>query len=123
MKCCSGSHFKIIQIFLVFILTTATVSHAQMRKLAADTTVITEDQVTVKGERISYTAEAGTQPVWGEDGQPIASLFYVYYTKKDVDDVSRRPLVFSFNGGPGSASVWMHIGYTGPLFLNIDPCF
>lgn len=93
---------------------------AQVRKLAADTTVVTEDEVTVKGERIAYTAEAGTQPVWGEDGKPIASLFYVYYTRNDVDDRARRPLVFSFNGGPGSASVWMHIGYTGPRFLMID---
>ena len=90
-------------------------TNAQERKLAVDSTVVTEDKVTIKGERISYIAEAGTQPVWGEEGQPIASLFYVYYRKQDVDDVSRRPLVFSFNGGPGSASVWMHIG-----FLKID---
>ncbi|MEX0660212.1 MAG: carboxypeptidase [Balneolaceae bacterium] len=79
-----------------------------------------QDQVTIKGEQIPYSATAGTQPVWDDDGEAIASLFYVYYQRTDVDDKSSRPLVISFNGGPGSASVWMHIGYTGPRFLAID---
>jgi len=85
-----------------------------------ESAVTTQDQVTINGQRIRYEATAGTQTVWGDDGEPIASLFYVYYRRTDVEDVSTRPLVFSFNGGPGSASVWMHIGYTGPRFLNID---
>lgn len=93
---------------------------AQSRHIEVDSSVVTEDEVTINGETISYTATAGTQPVWGEDNEPIASLFYVYYQRHDVDDIANRPLVFSFNGGPGSASVWMHIGYTGPRFLNID---
>ncbi len=90
------------------------------RALEPESAVTTEDSVTIDGERIHYEATAGTQPVWGEDGEAIASLFYVYYRRTDVEDVGERPLVFSFNGGPGSASVWMHIGYTGPRFLKID---
>ncbi|MFU8833284.1 MAG: S10 family peptidase [Wenzhouxiangella sp.] len=90
------------------------------RMVEAESTVTTEGQVTINGQRIGYQATAGTQPVWGEDGKAIASLFYVYYQRSGVEDVSTRPLVFSFNGGPGSASVWMHIGYTGPRFLRID---
>ena len=93
---------------------------AQERFLEIDSYVKTDDYVTINGERIPYRAKAGTQPVWGEDGKPLASLFYVYYRRTDVTDLSRRPIIFSFNGGPGSASVWMHIGYTGPHFLNID---
>ncbi len=93
---------------------------AQSRQIEIESAVTTQDQVTINGQRISYTATAGTQPVWGDDGKPIASLFYVYYKRDGVDDQSRRPIVFSFNGGPGSASVWMHIGYTGPRFLAID---
>jgi len=93
---------------------------AQQMYLPADTAFTSEATVTVNGETIPYTATAGTQPVWNEDGDVDASLFYVYYERSDVDDKSTRPLVFSFNGGPGSASVWMHIGYTGPRFLNID---
>jgi carboxypeptidase C (cathepsin A) len=80
----------------------------------------TVHEVTIKGERIPYTTTVGNQPVWNEDGVAEASLFYTYYERSDVDDNSRRPLVISFNGGPGSASVWMHIGYTGPKLLKID---
>jgi carboxypeptidase C (cathepsin A) len=69
--------------------------------------------VTIKGQRVSYRATAGNQPVWDSDGRPIASVFYVYYERSDIRDRATRPLVISFNGGPGSASVWMHIGYTG----------
>ncbi|MFX6202049.1 hypothetical protein ABTF50_21850, partial [Acinetobacter baumannii] len=47
-------------------------------------------------------------------------LFYVYYERTDVKEKATRPLVISFNGGPGTASVWMHIGYTGPRLINID---
>ena len=55
-----------------------------------------------------------------EDGKPIATLFYTYYRRTDVKNASHRPLIFSFNGGPGSASVWMHLAYTGPKILKID---
>ena len=105
---------------LLILLLTGSSAFAQERTVEIDSSVTTEDHVTINGERIPYIATAGTQPVWNEDGKPSASLFYVYYRRSDIDDVSERPLVFSFNGGPGSASVWMHIGYTGPRFLNID---
>lgn len=90
------------------------------RVLEAESSVITNHEVTVKGQRFPYTAEAGTQPVWDEKGKPVASLFYTYYERTDVEDRASRPLVISFNGGPGSASVWMHIAYTGPRILQID---
>ncbi|MFC4721965.1 S10 family peptidase [Geojedonia litorea] len=93
---------------------------AQERTLPVDTTIITKHNITVKGVNFSYTAATGTQPVWDADGQPVASLFYTYYTRDNVKDRASRPLIISFNGGPGSASVWMHIAYTGPRILNID---
>ncbi|MEP2667919.1 MAG: carboxypeptidase [Cyclobacteriaceae bacterium] len=93
---------------------------AQDRKLPADTTVTTTHEVTVKGKRFPYTASTGTQPVWDKDGKVIASLYYTYYERSDVKDRASRPLLISFNGGPGSASVWMHIAYTGPRVLLID---
>jgi carboxypeptidase C (cathepsin A) len=110
-------------IFFSILLTLSLYSYdlnAQVRALEIDSKVVTNDQVTINGQRVPYEVTAGTQPVWGDDGEPIASLFYVYYRRSDVNDISTRPLVFSFNGGPGSASVWMHIGYTGPRFLAID---
>ncbi|HSG48241.1 MAG TPA: hypothetical protein VLA43_10545, partial [Longimicrobiales bacterium] len=93
---------------------------AQDVRLPVDTAVITTHQVTIRGARVPYSATVGTLPVFGEDGRPVASLLYTYYRRTDVEDVARRPLVISFNGGPGSASIWMHIGYTGPKQLVID---
>ncbi|MEX0720447.1 MAG: carboxypeptidase [Balneolaceae bacterium] len=79
-----------------------------------------QHEVTINGNKISYEATVGNQPVWDESGKPIASLFYTYYERSNVRNLEKRPLVISFNGGPGSASVWMHVGYTGPKLLNID---
>lgn len=90
------------------------------RTSKVDWSETSEHQVTIKGKKVPYTATVGNQPVWNDSGKPIASLFYTFYQRSDVKDNSRRPLVFSFNGGPGSASVWMHIGYTGPKKLKID---
>ena len=95
-------------------------SHSQKRELPVDTIVITNHTTTIKSEKISYQAQTGTQPVWDIDGNPIASLFYTYYKRTDIKNVNERPLIFSFNGGPGSASVWMHLAYTGPKILKID---
>lgn len=105
---------------LTFVFALGTESHAQDRKLDTELVSVKESTVTIKGQRVPYRATAATQPVWNADGEEIASLFYVYYERTDVRDKTTRPLVFSFNGGPGSASVWMHIGYTGPRFLKID---
>jgi carboxypeptidase C (cathepsin A) len=93
---------------------------AQDARLPVDTAIVTEHVVTIEGQRVPYTAEVGTQPVFGPDGEPVASLLYTYYQRSDVQDRTARPLMISFNGGPGSASVWMHIGYTGPRLVKID---
>ncbi|MEQ9591445.1 MAG: carboxypeptidase [Cyclobacteriaceae bacterium] len=96
------------------------VGYGQERMLPADTSVVTTHEVTVKGKRFPYTATTGTQPVWNKDGEVIASLYYTYYERSDIKDRASRPLLISFNGGPGSASVWMHVAYTGPRVLQID---
>ena len=89
-------------------------------ELPVDTIVSTTHSVIIKGKTINYTAETGTQPVWNEAGEPVASLFYTYYKRNGIQNTENRPLVISFNGGPGSASVWMHLAYTGPRVLKID---
>jgi len=94
--------------------------NAQHRNIAIDTTVVTSQTTTINGAKIFYTATTGTQPVWDELGKPIATLFYTYYKKTTKENSANRPLLISFNGGPGSASVWMHVAYTGPKVLNID---
>ncbi len=94
--------------------------HSNSNLLNPDRTVITEYTVTVKGNKIPYKAIAGTIPVWNDSGKVIAGVFFTYYERSDVKDRAARPLVISFNGGPGTPSVWMELGYTGPRLLNID---
>ena len=97
-----------------------TISVAQDRTLEPESAITTKHTVTIKNKLIPYTATAGTQPVWNKDGKVIASLFYTYYKRTDIKNDVSRPLLISFNGGPGSASVWMHVAYTGPQILKID---
>jgi carboxypeptidase C (cathepsin A) len=78
-------------------------------KFNPDEKVITQHLTTIKGQKVPYQATTGTMPVWDEDGKTIAGIFYTYYERSDVNDRAKRPLVISFNGGPGSASVWMQI--------------
>ena len=93
---------------------------AQERQIPIDTLVVTNHTTNIKGFSISYQAQTGTQPVWNEDGKPMATLFYTYYKRTNDKSKAPRPIIFSFNGGPGSASVWMHVAYTGPNILRID---
>ena len=93
---------------------------AQKREIPVDTVIVTNHTTEIKGKTVNYQAQTGTQPVWDAEGNPIASLFYTFYRRTDVKKGSERPLIFSFNGGPGSASVWMHLAYTGPKILKID---
>lgn len=92
----------------------ATKTAAFNRALNLDQKSEKTGEVTIKGQRVPYKVTASTQPVWDEEGKAIAGLFYVYYERTDVSNKETRPLVISFNGGPGTASVWMHLGYTGP---------
>ena len=105
---------------LLLLMLSGTMLIAQNRQLPADTTVVTNHSTTIKGKKVLYQATTGTQPVWNADGKVIAALYYTYYKRTDVGSNPARPLVISFNGGPGSASVWMHVAYTGPKVLNID---
>src|SRR5260370_12909230 len=76
--------------------------------------VTSKHSLRIAGQEIKYTATAGTILLKLEDGTPKASIFYVAYTKDDVSDFAQRPITFSFNGGPGSSSVWLHLGAFGP---------
>ncbi len=107
-------------LLLSAVFLTINILSAQDRKLPVDTTVVTQHSVTVNGTNFNYTATTGTQPVWDEMGKPVASLHYTYYTRNSIKDRASRPLLISFNGGPGSGSVWMHLAYTGPRILKID---
>jgi len=76
--------------------------------------IITHHEIHVSGKALKYTATAGMMPIRDAKGETEAHMFFVSYTLDGVSDASRRPLMFSFNGGPGSASVWLHLGAIGP---------
>ena len=90
------------------------------RKLQIDKQITSKGEATIKGQKVPYKVTVGSIPVWNEDGVEIAGVFFNYFERTDVTNQALRPLVFSFNGGPGTASVWMMIGYTGPRILNVD---
>jgi carboxypeptidase C (cathepsin A) len=75
---------------------------------------VTEHELTVGGKTIKYQATAGYMVLKTEKGEPRANIFFVAYTKLGESDPAKRPLTFSFNGGPGSSSVWLHLGALGP---------
>ena len=75
--------------------------------------VVTHHTMTVNGKALAYTATAGRLPLKRADGKIEAEMFFVAYTL-DGQDAAKRPLTFAFNGGPGSASVWLHMGALGP---------
>ena len=75
--------------------------------------VVTHHEIAVNGKTLSYTATTGRLPIKRGDGKIEAEMFFVAYTL-DGQDSGKRPLTFAFNGGPGSASVWLHMGALGP---------
>ena len=81
---------------------------------------VTHHQMMVDGKALRYTATAGRLPIKRGDGKIEAEIFYVAYTQ-DGQDAAKRPLTFAFNGGPGSASIWLHMGALGPRRVVLQP--
>ena len=93
------------------------------KSIVVDKLVESNHSIKIKGKQIKYTVTAGTMILKEETAdrekeaegeKPRAQIFFIAYTKDGVRDKSKRPLTFSFNGGPGSASVWLHLGVLGP---------
>ncbi len=83
-------------------------------KVPAPKVFVTQHRGTFNGESLDYTARAGETYLKDDKGKPKASVFSFAYTKDDVDDLTHRPVTFIWNGGPGSASLWLHMGTFGP---------
>jgi carboxypeptidase C (cathepsin A) len=91
--------------------------HFDMTEVAP---VVTHHEITVNGKTLHYTATAGRLPIKREDGKTEAQMFFVAYTLDD-QTASKRPLTFAFNGGPGSSSIWLHMGALGPKRVVLQP--
>ena len=88
----------------------------------------TKGAVTLAGAKLSYATKTGTMPVLKEDGAARANVFFVYYAVTDADgkrlaekNPGSRPITFCFNGGPGSAAAWLHLGGLGPKKVELAP--
>lgn len=81
---------------------------------------VTEHEVTVDGKALAYTATAGTIQLKDNKDKPKASIFFIAYAAKQDVAPAKRPVLFCFNGGPGSSSVWLHMGAFGPRRVTFD---
>ena len=81
--------------------------------------IVTSHSITVNGESLNYTATTGRMPLKNEKDEINAQIFYTAYTLDDVESRQDRPLIFVFNGGPGSSSVWLHMGALGPKRVDM----
>src|ERR1700681_4318783 len=86
----------------------------QWMRLPKAESSVTQHRFGVGGKSFTYTAPPGTLITRGEENKPIASIGYVAYVRHDLKGGGARPLMFAFNGGPGSSSLWLHLGVLGP---------
>jgi carboxypeptidase C (cathepsin A) len=82
--------------------------------------VFTTNTVTIAGQSVRYVAETGMLPILKPDGETRGSVFYVAYTRLGETGEVARPVTFCFNGGPGSSSVWLHLGALGPRRVKMN---
>nr|MBP6510617.1 peptidase S10 [Candidatus Kapabacteria bacterium] len=116
---------KLLVVFLTLGMVCSTVYAADSAAAKAalfQTPVTTKHSVSINGAQVSYEATAGHLTLLKEDGSPRAKVFFIAYTKTGVSDPATRPVTISFNGGPGSSSVWLHLGVLGPrrVAMNDD---
>ena len=81
--------------------------------------VVREFSVTIDGKKVPYKVTTGKLQLKADDGKVRASIFHVSYARTDTKDASTRPVMFAFNGGPGSSAVWLHIGVLGPKTVKL----
>jgi len=81
--------------------------------------VTTQHSVRIDGNTIRYSATAGLALIRNDDDEPTGLFGYTAYIKDGVDDSSKRPIMFAYNGGPGSASIWLHMGVLGPRRIPV----
>ena len=81
--------------------------------------VVREAVVTIDGKKVPYRVTTGKLQLKDDEDKPRASIFHVTYERTDTKDATQRPVLFAFNGGPGSSAVWLHIGVLGPKIVKL----
>jgi len=116
-----GRKIFYVSLVVLFIVSFANLSAQETpQETPEESFSVTKHTVQINGKALNYTATAGTYLLKEDNGKPLANFFFIAYIKDGVKDKSRRTLLFSFNGGPGTASVWLHMGVLGPRRVLYD---
>ena len=122
-----SKHFYLSLIFIFLVLFSMTPPLGAEEKpahnflnLKEDIVSVTHHTIKINNQVIPYTATAGYITLRDEEGKGKANVFFTAYTREDIKDLSHRPLTFAFNGGPGSSTVWLHLGALGPKKVLLD---
>ena len=112
------SIYVILVLFLIFQFPNLSAQESSKKKpppkVPEPSLSVTSHTIQINGKPLKYTATAGYLLLREETGRPKANVFFTAYTKDGVKDKSHRPITFAFNGGPGTSSVWLHLGALGP---------
>ncbi|HZX11126.1 MAG TPA: hypothetical protein VFG01_09295, partial [Acidobacteriota bacterium] len=114
--------FIVILITLIWVFCLGlSAQEANESPIKIKTEALSKTQHTVKigDQNIAYTATVGELTVNKPDEKPGAKVFFMAYTRDDVKDISSRPITFAYNGGPGSSSIWLHMGCLGPRRIHM----
>src|SRR5260370_6252964 len=90
------------------------------KPLVKEPPTVTKHELRAGGKTLNYTATTGMMPIKSQQGEIEANLFYVAYPLDGTTAPAKRPLVVAFNGGPGAASVWLHLGCIGPKRVKMN---
>jgi carboxypeptidase C (cathepsin A) len=114
----SGVHVKGLAVGAALVMESAAGADGEKpgekEKPAEEPPIVTQHEIKVQGKTLAYTVTTGLMPIQNETGEKEADIFFMAYTLDNAGSAAERPLMFSFNGGPGSASVWLHLGALGP---------
>lgn len=122
MKTATALQYSPFRLFVLSILLLPVITAAQVLpdSIPPPKIFTSEHSIEAGGTTIPYTATAAETYLTNTQGEITAAIWSVAYTREDVRDKSTRPVTFIFNGGPGSASVWLHMGFFGPSVVKVD---
>ena len=108
---------KLLCLISVFIIPSFLFAQKDSKEWKDDNLSVTKHQLKIGNDVLNYTTTTGYMTIKDEKDTLKANLFFIAYTKDGVADPGKRPILFSFNGGPGSSSVWLHMGALGPKIV------
>jgi carboxypeptidase C (cathepsin A) len=107
-------------LFFLLLCTTPTFAQSDSLKMIKPEKFVTKHTAKIEGKTINYTATVGTLILKNEKDEPVAAFGYTAYVKDGEADMNTRPITFSYNGGPGSSSMWLHLGVMGPRRVVVN---